>query len=565
MKNFRLKDIQLISHRERRARKVKFDPQITVIKGQNDTGKSSLIKSIYHTFGATPHSIHHKWKAADVASLISFTVDEVDFSIFRHRDSFSIFDENDNLVATCTSITNELGPELSKIFGFNLKISNRQGKSVTPPPAYLFLPFYVDQDNGWVTTWGSFENLQQFSNWKKTVINYHMGIRPDKWYILDAQKKQELSRKDEPERQLESYREIRKKMASKMARVDFEIDIDSFTKEIELLLKECENLRGIEAKYKATLVDLRISKIRLEAQVEIVTRTHDEISADYKFADDCPDDSVDCPTCGAQYNNSFRERFEIAKDTETCVDLLESVRGDLRQIESEITNTEVIVEELKNKQNSIRKILARKQGEIKLSDVVDLRSRQALFSQLDPEIEALNTTIDNIVKRVGEYEEGMAKLKKPKREKKIKTEYKKSLRRNVAQLEVHGLDEKVYKNPASAIEESGSDLPRAILAYFFTILEAIQENGSASFCPIVIDAPNQQEQDDINLDLILNFVSKNRPPGKQMILGLVDDLSIEFGGTLISLTTKYSLLQEDEYDDVAQSMKYYERLNLGIP
>jgi len=55
----------LISMAEKKAKKVKFHPQTTLILGGNDTGKSCLLKSIYSTFGAEPSIIHPNWKDAE--------------------------------------------------------------------------------------------------------------------------------------------------------------------------------------------------------------------------------------------------------------------------------------------------------------------------------------------------------------------------------------------------------------------------------------------------------------------------------------------------------------------
>lgn len=75
MKRMIIKEIKLVSFLEEKAKKVIFHPNITVIKGDNHTGKSSLIKSIYWTFGADPKDLHPKWKNANVISLVKFSLD----------------------------------------------------------------------------------------------------------------------------------------------------------------------------------------------------------------------------------------------------------------------------------------------------------------------------------------------------------------------------------------------------------------------------------------------------------------------------------------------------------
>ena len=47
MRRFVLKELLLISQKEKKAKLVSFHPQFTLLKGANSTGKSSLIKSIF--------------------------------------------------------------------------------------------------------------------------------------------------------------------------------------------------------------------------------------------------------------------------------------------------------------------------------------------------------------------------------------------------------------------------------------------------------------------------------------------------------------------------------------
>lgn len=564
MKNLQLRNMLLVSHREKKARKIEFHPNITIIKGENDTGKSSVIKSIPFAFGANPHQIHPKWKDADVAILVRFYLDDVPYAIYRHRNSFSLFDALDNEIGTYSSVTLELAPVLAKLFDFNLKLSDRDGNLVIPPPAYLMLPFYIDQDKGWIETWNSFKNLSQFAYWKKTVTGYHFGLRPDKWYECEARRKKLEGEKEEPIRQLKSINSIRTTANKELSALDFNIDVEQFRSEINALLSECEILRTAESIYRDKITSHRTEKIRLEAQIEIVTRTHDELSEDYKFACQNINEFIGCPTCGAQYNNSFSERFEIAQDTETCSDLLASLREDLSKVKKEIEIIELGLEQTKSKQNDIDKLLSRKQGQIKLHDLFIIEGKKYLVSHLEQEAVKYSEVLNNLSKLIEEITKEMEAYNNQERRNKIIATYGEVLRRYTIQLGVHSLNERVFKQIDSSIEESGSDLPRAILAYFFTALKAIEKNGNSTFFPIVIDAPNQQEQDSKNLKKMLEFISNNHPEKRQLILGLVDDSGIIFDGTVLLFNRKYSVLEEEAYGNIAKEIKPYETINLTI-
>lgn len=564
MKNLLLRSILLVSHREKKARKVKFHPDINIIKGENDTGKSCLIKSIYYGFGAEPHNMHHKWKDADVAVLVNFTVNQDDYSIYRHRNSYSLFNKNDELIGTYRRVTTELAPVLSKIFDFNLRLPDRNGKSMIAPPAYLFLPFYIDQDKGWVTTWNSFKQLNQFNNYKKLVSSYHFGLKPDKWYTLDANKKEKIKHLEEPERQLNSLKQLLKRTKKKLSRIDFEIDVNLFKKEIEELLEKCNKLKIDEEKYRNTITNLNTEKIRLDAQIEIVIKTHDELSSDYKYAVENLGEHVDCPTCGAQYNNSFSERFSIAQDTETCSDLLFELKNNLNKVEIKLDRTKKTLLSTYKMQDEINNILSKKQGQVKLADIIKIEGKKELVKNLIDDINKYENELNIINKSISEIDNKMSKYENKERIKKIKEEYADNIRKHTMELSVSSLNDSVYKNIDCNIEETGSDYPRAILAYNFATLKAIENNHNSTFCPIIIDAPNQQEQDKSNLEKILNFISKHKHENRQLIVGLVDDCDIDFGGKTIELIDKLSVLQESEYSNLAKEIKYFENKNLDI-
>jgi hypothetical protein len=182
MKNLQLKRLLLLSGHEKAAQLVRFDPKRTVVLGDNDTGKSCLIKSIYAAFGADSAKINQTWKEAKVDILVEFTVDEASYRILRSANTFGLFDGKDAPIWVGTGITSGVGPQIAQLLDFGLTLSDRKGDLQVPPPAYLFLPFYIDQDVSWVENWSSFANLQMFSGYRKDVANFHAGLRPNEYY-----------------------------------------------------------------------------------------------------------------------------------------------------------------------------------------------------------------------------------------------------------------------------------------------------------------------------------------------------------------------------------------------
>lgn len=559
MRNLRFESIVLVSRRERKSIKVDFHPTTNIIQGKNDTGKSSLIKSLYSCLGTEPHNVNDRWKSADVTSFLRFEVDSKTFSIYRQRDTYALFDSADAPIGIFTSVTKQLAPRLAEILDFRLQLSDRKGASQVPPPAYCFLPFYIDQDKGWQSTWNSFKNLNQFPQWKRAVISYHFGIRPNEWHALDARKRNLLNDLDEPQQSVKALKELLRRARQEHPHIDFDIDIERFQQELNELLEECRHLKKREDEYRFQMSGLGNERIRLEAQVEIVERTYQELNKDYQFASEDLGDSVDCPTCGAAHQNGFSERFGIAQDTETCDDLAQSLRDDLRQVDTKIAELKSSLANTEDERTRITQLLDEKQEDLALRDLLELEGRKQYVEKVRASIDESQVRISGIRDEIDSIEKQMSVFEDRKRSSAIRQQYANDMRKFTAELNTH-LDKRVYERIDASISESGSDLPRAILAYQYAVLNSIEINGNATFCPVVIDAPNQQDQDEDNLPRVINFIAQNHPKGRQLILALRDTCGVDFEGSSLVLDNEYSLLQEADYSEHSSLIEHYKGL-----
>ena len=129
--------------------------------------------------------------------------------------------------------------------------------------------------------------------------------------------------------------------------------------------------------------------------------------------------------------------------------------------------------------------------------------------------------------------------------------YSNLMMRYTQELNVRTLSDRVFKNPDSNVPETGSDLPRALMAYYYSILHIMRQHSPSAFCPIVIDSPNQQGQDEGNLVSLLTFIRDRKPRDSQLILGVEDQRGVEFPGHIMHLTTALKLLSEGEYEEVS--------------
>jgi hypothetical protein len=103
----------------------------------------------------------------------------------------------------------------------------------------------------------------------------------------------------------------------------------------------------------------------------------------------------------------------------------------------------------------------------------------------------------------------------------------------------------------------GSEGPRGMIAYYYAFLHTARKYSSSAFCPIVIDAPNQQGQDD--MEKIMRFIVDKRPPNSQLIVATEDLFGLtEADATIVHVGKRQNqLLDEDKYEEVSDIVRPY--------
>jgi hypothetical protein len=543
----------MLSLKERAGRRVSFDPTCTLVRGTNNTGKSSLLKTLYHTFGAIPAAVHPKWRDAEVRSVVHFSVDGRPYIMLKNGDHFSVFDGNRTRLLRAKSVTKELAPFFAELFDFRLQLQSRKEQSQATP-AFLFLPFYVDQDAGWFKNWSSFNGLGQFSNWRRDVAEYHMGVRPNAFY----EAKSGLLRIRDELKKLEERRGILNRvltdLRAELSRVSFTIDVDAYRREIERLLVVCNQLQKRQEDLKRDLTRLYNNRAVFEAQLAITTATAKELKRDYRYAVDELRDEVECPTCGTFHDNSFVERFAVAVDESRCRELEADLRTDLANNETLISKVNEGYSGTTAELEEAKQLLSVRQGDVTLQQLIENEGRKEARTIVEKELAVANEEIGLANSSIFRLQQRMEMYEDQERRFRIRTQYVNRMRRFVQDLGVINLPEKQYNRLDCSIRETGSGVPRGLLAYYYAVLQTINENESATFCPIVLDSPRQQDQDDENWLRMLRLLTDEQPKGSQLILSLRGNKGVNFPGTVLDFDDKYKLLNRDGFDDVFQEV-----------
>ncbi|WP_240481793.1 hypothetical protein [Novosphingobium fuchskuhlense] len=562
MKNLKLRRLLLLSRIEGKARQEKFDDSITVIRGENDTGKSHLIKSIYGAFGADASVVNEKWFKASVATMLEFSVDGAIHSILRFDDQFALFDAADNLLWTGTSLVNEVGPKVAELLDFTIQLTTKSNALVVPPPQFCFLPFYQDQDRGWDDSWSSFKSLAMIPHFKRSILEYHTGIRPREYYSAQAQRADAQREQNELKAERRALDRATARLRNGRSPLTVTFSPELFGNQIEQLLAELNELRAIFDGVKHRIAELQSRRAVLVEEIEIARVALTELDADVKFTQNLADAQVVCPTCNTVHENDFANRFSLISDADACRGFLASARYSLVEVEADVARQMQSLRAYDDRIGRIDALLAEKRGEVKLRDMLQDESERIV----DATIAAERAVIDGGIVEWQIKEDEAVKLMKAhssaKRKAEIVAFYAKKLSAFAVELGVT-FEAAVKKSISPKINETGSYGPRAILAYHFALLHTIREFTTSCLCPIILDTPLQQDQDETNAAAIIAFALKNRPRDMQLILGTVSLHGAEYDGHVINPQVKESLLRQDEFENVNSYMRPFINKLLG--
>lgn len=548
-KQLLLKQLTILSIPEKSAKTVTFHPQRNLITGENDVGKSSIVKSIYHSLGADVH-FDNVWKKADAISLLTFSYSNKDYMVLRSRDHFGLFDIQGNLIQSFDSIIKGLSPYFAKLFNNKLQLKQSQTNQRIPAsPAIQFLPFYIDQDKSWTKPWDSFEGLGVFSGFKRDLINFVTGIRPNEYFLLSERIDQLSAKLTTLKNESGVLISAQEAVEKHLPKATFDIDIKAFKKDIDRLLVQLEALKNKENEYRKNLIKQKNKEIFIDNEINLVSKSIREINKDYEHSLNEFDCEITCPTCNATYENSMVSRFGLLEDIDTCRSLLSDYLEDKKKITKEVVKLENQLDLQIAKVREITSLLDEKKGKVRLKDLIENESSKQVK-------EIFNRSQSNYSIQIGEIEEqklgleaDRSKLNNKERKDSIISRFNTLIDLFLIKLNVHTLNSDGFTDIPLSVKSQGSDTPRALLAYYYAILFTSKEFTSLPLFPLVIDSPNQQDQDATNRNRIIKFIFENTPDDYQLILGTVDLHGFEYDGYTISPATKLKLLDNNEFEE----------------
>jgi hypothetical protein len=548
MRSIYFKSAHILSFRDKKGFSFEFSPDINIITGENDTGKSTFIKSLYHTLGADVR-LDKKWKDDNVVSKVVIHVKDRDYAFIRHKKRISIFDitEGQKHLITSDSRT-EIALIVRDIFDYNLELVLKktlvQGQA---DPASLYLPYYIDQDNGWGKVLDSFSSLAMYSDWQKHILNFHAGVKPKEYYTLQGKINLIDIDLDEIRATLKALEAAKKRFEESFGRVLFDVDVEYYEEMLERFLHKCQNLHQEETEYRIKLIEVLSLRDELVAEIDESKRQLD-------------DHRIDSLSPLA----SFEAKYAVLENRDKLLQIIPELYeqksvydAQITSIKAELRNAQKLSSELKNMLQTVKE-------ELTLQDVIKSQASKQVELTFEEQINELLQKIGKLDIARTKLVEERAKFEDKKRAKEINDKFKGSLK--FAQAELGIKDPTVgtiLQYGAISKSETGSRAPRAILAYHYALLKTIENKSTSSMLPVVIDSPKQQDPDAHTAEKLFDLCIDGLATKSQLIIGSVSFERETNQFKTLTLTEKYSLLQQADYDAAYQQiMPLYQQATL---
>jgi len=555
MKRLTITKLIVISQSESRSLEVPFSKGLNIILGGNKTGKSSIIKSIFTTFGCECRRVEKDWTKIISTYILYFEYGIERYCIVREKRRFQLFQQDvPSQKHTCLIETNsfhEYSNMLMQIFGVNMPCVSSKGDTFNITPPLLFRFQYIDQDDGWNKIGDSFRNATYIKDWKKNTNKYVCGYLSDEYYILRSNILQATMEKDELKKEF-TYNQ-------------------NFVNRLNVSLKSAENMESPEniaaalAEMLATSEKLMNQRFDLNAKIssiendifianhklKIASSSIEEIHKDINFAMKQGDELI-CPVCGVHYHNGLPEQLNISSDFALAEKLVESLTSDISALENELSNNREEYKSLSVQLKQLEHSIQQSKQLLSYSSFYKNEGKQEIYESCLIQLDKLQRELDLKITSIALLDERVKNLLSKVRAKGIREKIEAYCRQIAEVIDIPKTFIKL-RDFVQVIDKSGSDTPRLVYMYQTGLYLYNLNRMDSPFNFFVVDTPNQQGQDAANLKNIYQSLNYFLSDEGQVILGTERETGCEDkAAKVIKLTEKRRCLNQDHFSEHLQ-------------
>lgn len=544
--NLIVSTITMVDLTNKEAKRINFSPNKNLLTSEhNHLGKSVIMKSIYYTLGAEvyyPHPI----KRLNLLTYIDFGLDRHQYRIARLKNVFVLYCDG-SFCGRFPSV-NEFDNELSKLFGLEINLvgKDQEGTIVKCPPAFYYMPYYIDQENGWAANSFSFDRMTQFDMpQRKNSYFFHLGVLDSRYVEISKRQKTNGRQINTLKAETERYHTVIETLQAGLNAVQMSFDTASLERAIALRQKEIKQLLGEISKVRSELLEAGDQLVQLLHEKEVLSKY---IKKKSPQTESSINESIECPRCGMVFNQALRQRLEKAY-------LLESLHDDYTTVSERQARLERKLSKLQKKFDDKQHMLTDYEKSL-VSDretynaYVKSKATNQLLKEYWEQIGYNSGEIDRLKKDNANIKKLLAGYAEERE--RVNTVYTGNLGKLLIGLDIPPDQVKEDSEPGSFLIASGAYGPRCKIAQILAFIETqhLTAPDLITF-PVVIDSPNVLEQDNDHLDMVIRSLLTWDKTDNQIIVSSIQgkDIATEIGGVnIITLTNPQNhLFSSDEY------------------
>lgn len=523
------------------ARFQEFSKGLNVVTSvDNHVGKSSLLKALYYTLGAEV-DYDPVWDKNTKLYIATIHVDDEIYRIARLMKRFAVF-HFDKLISITDSVTKELSPLLGDIFDFAVYLPNKESEKVEmAPPAFTFMPYYIDQDKGWSGLYNSFSSIEQYKKPDRIKsLYYHLNIYTKSTVELMAKRDWLKDELETLQKESERLQVILTALNGEMENLPPADNMEELEEQLEIPKERIRLLMNQVGETRNVVQEEEIALTQHQRQLHIVQNYQ------LPIADKGTQTVYTCPHCGYTFDeeifNIVRTNYSEQNEEYLCQQIqliIDSVSQRLAFAKERYVS---LMEELKREEEAFHA----EKDEFEL--YVRRRGLQDSVRRFSGDLNRVRIRNAEITAEIKEISKEIRRLPNKKD---VEEKYIECVRLNIIALDAWNPAYEGNIKLLQPIKAQGTLENKIILAQFVGLFQTMDYfKSSATRFPFVVDSPRAKEASLTSSKDILKMIAQLEML-PQIILATIDfeDFKdeIKTPTTVITLTEQRKLLRDSDY------------------
>ncbi|MFI3211466.1 MAG: hypothetical protein R3Y64_10520 [Peptostreptococcaceae bacterium] len=553
-KEFIIKNVLIVDLEAQKAKRCEFSAGINIVtspkENGNFVGKSSLLRSIYHTLGADGN-FSPIWESSDnyLLYILKFCYNNELFTITRFHNFFQLYNSKDEKIFSVIN-RDDLSVELNKLFNAEIFLTNHNGELAVTPPAFNYIINYVDQKHLTPFEFKNFKNLTQFKDFYSSFLYTVVGLNSEEYTNLIKEKVELTNVQKELKENIKMHSKIISECNKKIGSPSdsdlksLKCELESYNSNYNILLDKTSKIK--EKIYNTTNI---INEIENN-----INKIKDNINLFEKNAKKVLNKKI-CPTCNSELEGAlvyFKQVNVILDSNHQVLFLQAELEKQKRNLEKDFLKYEGFLQTLKKYEDEIFKMTNSSKANIEHIGINKLKN------EINTELQEFKIEISKAEQKLKAINQKCNTFRKLKKD--INSHYIEKFKSICLEREIIGIKLNSIKKLDSRVSVEGNSNPLILLVWLCSIHSTKSEfNGAQTRFPIIIDNPNNADFADFNESTIFDLTYSLIDFTGQLItskVGYLPEKNSNINEIKID-NDKESLLNKKDYDDNVLTIDKY--------